>query len=465
MISFKVTIYSIEARKGRKTTYRVRWVVAGNRFGESFTTKQLAEAYRATLRTAAGNGEGFNTETGLPVSLDRKRRDVSFYQHALEFTGSAWPAVAAKSRVSIIETLARVVPVVVRDLAGAPDPAVLRHALTKKLNQGGHAGELDQDQAKAIGWITRASRPVSVFQDPSVVCDVFDALALNLDGKPAAPAYFSRRRRVLHRVLGYAVRKQRLDKNPLSKGNLPEDWTPPQTPDDAVDPRAVGSPALVASMLTCCSYVGRRQPAVRRVLRLHVLRADAPVRGRRAHTRSLLPARHRMGPPDLRRRQPRAREGLDRRRPGPRAPRPQRPDQGQAHPESPQARPEGPDPARARRAPPHAHPDVRHRPGRAAVPVRKRHPDPAVTWWQVWQKVRAASLTPDQLASPLMKRPYDLRHSGVTWRLNSGVPAAEVAQWAGHSVEMLMRIYARCVAGLEDVWIARMDKTLHPEDQ
>jgi integrase len=64
-----------------------------------------------------------------------------------------------------------------------------------------------------------------------------------------------------------------------------------------------------------------------------------------------------------------------------------------------------------------------------------------------WQTVRAASLTPEQLASPLMKRPYDLRHSGVTWRLNSGVPAAEVAAWAGHSVEMLMRICARCVAG------------------
>ena len=35
------------------------------------------------------------------------------------------------------------------------------------------------------------------------------------------------------------------------------------------------------------------------------------------------------------------------------------------------------------------------------------------TWWQVWQKVRAASLTPEKLASPLMKRPYDLRHSGL----------------------------------------------------
>jgi len=36
------------------------------------------------------------------------------------------------------------------------------------------------------------------------------------------------------------------------------------------------------------------------------------------------------------------------------------------------------------------------------------------TWWRAWQAVRAASLTPEQLASPLMKRPYDLRHSGIT---------------------------------------------------
>jgi integrase len=63
-----------------------------------------------------------------------------------------------------------------------------------------------------------------------------------------------------------------------------------------------------------------------------------------------------------------------------------------------------------------------------------------------------------------MRRPYDLRHSGVTWRLNSGVPPAEVAAWAGHSVEMLMRVYAKCMTGLEDVWISRMDGTLHLED-
>jgi len=42
------------------------------------------------------------------------------------------------------------------------------------------------------------------------------------------------------------------------------------------------------------------------------------------------------------------------------------------------------------------------------------------TWWQVWRKVRNLALTPQQLVTPLMERPYDLRHAGITGRLNSG---------------------------------------------
>jgi integrase len=61
-----------------------------------------------------------------------------------------------------------------------------------------------------------------------------------------------------------------------------------------------------------------------------------------------------------------------------------------------------------------------------------------------------------------MKRPYDLRRAGIVRRLNSGVPAPEVAKWAGHSVEVLTRIYAGCVVGLDDVWIARMNAGLRP---
>ena len=440
-------------------------VVAGNRFGESFAIRQLAEAYRASLITAAGNGEGFDTETGLPVSTERKRRDVSFYQHALDFAVSVWPAVAAKTRVSIIETLAGVVPVVVRDLAGAPRPEVLRRALRKQLNQGGNAGELDEDEAKAIGWIKKASRPLSAFEDASVVCDVLDALAVKLDGKPAAPEYFSRRRRVLHRALGYAVRKKRLDKNPLSKANLPEDWTPPQAPDDTVDPRAVGSPALVASMLQACGTIGKRQgprftafygcmfyalmrpsevaALTREACHLpdsgwgHLVFTDASPAAGRAYTDDGQVHEHR------------GLKGRTKGRPTARARRPVR---------KVPVPPELAGLLRAHIAQFGVAPDGRLFRSENGTPLQPS------TWWQVWQKIRAASLTPGQLASPLMKRPYDLRHSGVTWRLNSGVPPAEVAAWAGHSVEVLMRTYARCVTGMEDVWIARMDKTLHPEE-
>jgi hypothetical protein len=56
-----------------------------------------------------------------------------------------------------------------------------------------------------------------------------------------------------------------------------------------------------------------------------------------------------------------------------------------------------------------------------------------------------------------MSQPYCLRHAGVTRRLNEGVDEATVAAWAGHSVEVLRRIYHHSVGGQDEVLIARMD--------
>jgi integrase len=50
-------------------------------------------------------------------------------------------------------------------------------------------------------------------------------------------------------------------------------------------------------------------------------------------------------------------------------------------------------------------------------------------------------------ASPLARTPYDLRHAAVSTWLNGGVPATDVAEWAGHSVEVLLKIYAKCLDG------------------
>ena len=43
--------------------------------------------------------------------------------------------------------------------------------------------------------------------------------------------------------------------------------------------------------------------------------------------------------------------------------------------------------------------------------------------------------------------PHDLRHAAVSTWLNGGVPPTTVAEWTGHSVEVLLRIYAKCLDG------------------
>jgi hypothetical protein len=68
----------------------------------------------------------------------------------------------------------------------------------------------------------------------------------------------------------------------------------------------------------------------------------------------------------------------------------------------------------------------------------------------VWRKARAAGLSPAEVASPLARRPDDLRYAEVSTWLNAGVPPTQVAEWAGHSVAVLLQIYAKCLAGQED---------------
>lgn len=74
------------------------------------------------------------------------------------------------------------------------------------------------------------------------------------------------------------------------------------------------------------------------------------------------------------------------------------------------------------------------------------------------------ALTTAQVASPLAARPYDLRHSGVTLSLNAGVPAPEVARRAGHGVAVLLRVYAGCIDGQDQLWNARIDDALRDEE-
>ena len=79
---------------------------------------------------------------------------------------------------------------------------------------------------------------------------------------------------------------------------------------------------------------------------------------------------------------------------------------------------------------------------------------------RLWAAARFAALTFDEAASPLARRPYDLRHAAVSTWLNGGVPATQVAQWAGHSVNVLLRVYAKCIAGQDDALRRRVEQAL-----
>lgn len=85
------------------------------------------------------------------------------------------------------------------------------------------------------------------------------------------------------------------------------------------------------------------------------------------------------------------------------------------------------------------------------------------TYYRVWENARHYALTPSQAASPLAGRPYDLRHAAVSLWLNGGVPATEVAERAGHSVDVLLKVYAKCIDGQRDTVNKRIEALFEEE--
>lgn len=75
--------------------------------------------------------------------------------------------------------------------------------------------------------------------------------------------------------------------------------------------------------------------------------------------------------------------------------------------------------------------------------------DPAA-YGITWRRGREDVLTLDERALELAKRPYDLRHAGISFWLASGVDPAECARRAGQSIQVLFRYYAKFIAEARD---------------
>ncbi|MFI1562992.1 hypothetical protein ACH4ZX_07945 [Streptomyces sp. NPDC020490] len=66
---------------------------------------------------------------------------------------------------------------------------------------------------------------------------------------------------------------------------------------------------------------------------------------------------------------------------------------------------------------------------------------------RAWRSARKAVLPAHVYDSPTGRRVYDNRNTRPTKWLNDGIPPAQVAEWAGNSVAVLLATYARCVDG------------------
>ncbi|HEY5989110.1 MAG TPA: hypothetical protein VIV12_22425 [Streptosporangiaceae bacterium] len=81
---------------------------------------------------------------------------------------------------------------------------------------------------------------------------------------------------------------------------------------------------------------------------------------------------------------------------------------------------------------------------------------------RAWHAARAAALGPELTATPLVRRPYDLRHSALSLWLARGAPAAEIAARAGHSVQVLLAVYAHRIPGHDQIANSKIEAGLSP---
>ncbi|MGV9309896.1 tyrosine-type recombinase/integrase [Nonomuraea sp. NPDC003727] len=452
MKSYRVRIWKVCTKKAGNRPHMARWVVEEKVFTEHFATWELADSFRAKLKKAAQNGEAFDTETGFPDSMLRAQNTTSWYAHAVDYVDARWAKVSGRQRISIAETLVAVTPVLVRDQRGAPDADVLRAALYKwAFNKQQRAADKPDEIVQALDWISKASIPVSDLAEYDRIIAALEACASKRDGTAAAPGYYSRRRRVLFNVLRYAVSKKRLVKNPLSEDL---DWKAPEAEVcEEIDPAAVASPEQVRELLTAVSYAGWRRGdrlVAFFACMYYAMMRPSEVAALRQHD-CTLPER-----------------GWGRLMLSGSAPAvgTQWTDSGQVH----EHRGLKGRPRKAKRSvpiPPQLVAILRSHIQRYGVAPDGRlfrterggvlHKSGYI---RTWKTARALALTPAQAASQLAKRPYDLRHAGVSLRLNAGVPATQVAQWAGHSVEVLLKIYAKCIDGQDQVWHKMLDGAL-----
>ncbi|MGA5320423.1 tyrosine-type recombinase/integrase [Streptomyces seoulensis] len=460
MKSHDVRIWDLRKRPTKKVSYELRWKVAGEPFSETFRTKGLADGRRAKLLTAAKSGEPFDIETGLPDSLAapvEQASSMSWFTFASAYLAMKWPDAAPNSRDSTNEALTEATMVLCEDRPDRPGDDVLRRALRgwAFVVVGDDEPAAPAEIGNALHWVSKASVPLVALKDPATARRVLDRIRRKLDGTSAAAETTRRKKRVLTNAIKYAIELGELEEDPFAAVQ----WTAPKVA-ETVDPEVVVNPQQARELLAAVSYVGgykrargRRQVAFFATIYYGGLRPAEAVGLRRANC--TLPEegwgllRLRKTRPTVGTRWTGTGEVHDRR--------------GLKNRAVEETRPVPIPPVLVAILRDHLDEFGTAEDGRVFRNERGGVLG-STAYWRVWDEARALALAPEQVESPLAKRPYDLRHAALSTWLNAGVDPTEVAERAGNSVEVLLSRYAKCLDGRQHVANRRIQSLLDGDD-
>jgi integrase len=452
-ITYDVRFWKTEVYKGMEvTTYKVRWKTGIKAWKESFRIKAQAASFEAQLRAAASKGEAFDLTTGRPVSWGRKADDMSWYDFCVAYVDMKWKRAAAHHRSNIAWALATVTPAMFTTASGTPEPQKMRTALRKWGFNTKQRAEVSDENAVILTWLSRHTKPVSALADPASARALLTAAETLLDGTPAAPSTTRRNRAILHNAMEYAIELRQLDHNPVEAIK----WKAPKTTSE-VDRRCVVNPTQARKLLDA---VRAQEPSGPQVAAFYAVMYYAGLRPEEAVS---LRRDSVTLPPLVRNEETGAWEepadGWGELRFATAAPEvgTEWTDDGRRHdhrhlkaraPGEWRHVPVAPPLARLLRD----HLD-KFGNGRAGLVFTGIHGAElaSATYRRVWDRARESALTPAEYDSPLARRVYDLRHACVSTWLSAGVTPAQVAEWAGHSVAVLLRIYARCIDGQDQL--------------
>jgi len=444
------TLMVNDLAKGKKS-YTVRWRVAKEPFSLTRTGKTLANNELSKLVSAVGRGEAFYCDTGRPISEARAAASkVTFYEFACQYADMKWPRGAANSRRSTADALVALTPVMLKGRKMGAEAKALRKALHKWGFNTAHRELAPDDVQAALRWAASSSKPLADLAKPETIRAALTAVTSKLDGKPAAATYSARRRAVLWNLCEYAVEQGNLTSNPIA--TVKKERRPQHTA-DVVDPATVPNPQQAEALLEAVRNLpgsGPRMVAFFASMYYAGLRPGEAVELTRSNLH--IPSEGR-GKLYLTGSTPFAggawtNDGEER-------------EQRQLKHRALGTGRWTPCPSKLT-AIYHSHLKEFGTDKDGLLFWGERGGMvPGKTYQSMWSAARVAAFG-EKIAktSKLAKRPYDLRHAAVSTQLASGIEATRVAEWAGQSLEVLMRIYAKCLDGHEEQAMDRLEEKL-----